>query len=171
MEINEMVNLIKKCLINVCENMVSNPFNKETSWTEEIKNSLAQLGEYKGYDICTATKGKEYQSEWLYDLVWYKEDTQGFLIDVPLVVESEWGKHLVKDIKFDFEKLLLSRSYLKLMICNCQEKNRDNYLQYFQKAINVCPLVTKGDLYLIAILKLEGNDAVEFEFFEMTKQM
>lgn len=168
MERQEIIDQIKSTLNNCSKTIASDGTYGDGPWTVAVKSCLAKLGEEKGFKICTSTKDKLYETEWLYDLVWYRENPQGFLIDVPLVVESEWKKNLVKDIKFDFEKLLLARSTLKLMICNCEDSKKVSYLEYFQKAIDVCPLVTSDDLFLIAILKLERNHATDFEFFELS---
>lgn len=160
----ELTTIIQNCCKLIEE---SNNF-KDSNWTETIKIELAKLGEKKGYETCTSTKGKEYEKEWLYDLVWYKENEQRYLIEVPLVVESEWKKDL-KSIKFDFEKLLLAKSPTKLMICQANENDQKIFLDYFQEAINVCPFATKNEEYLISILKLVGNDADGFTFWMFQK--
>ena len=57
--------------------------------------------------------------EWLYDVVWlnYWEDHDDHpLRSVPLVAECEWGFY--KRIKEDFQKLLLARATVRLMIYN-----------------------------------------------------
>ena len=85
----------KACNFN-CRLFVFTSSNKvygDYNWTNHIKRCLAELGSSNGFEICAATENKEYQNEWLYDLVWYKENSEGLLIDVPLVVESEWKRN------------------------------------------------------------------------------
>jgi hypothetical protein len=168
-QVKTIIEQLKKCLDESSTMMVSGNVYGDANWTEQLKKALGRVGRQNGFKVCGSTKEQEFEREWLYDLVWYKEDEQGFLIEAPLTVESEWKKDLIKDIKFDFEKLLLSRSNLKLMICNCQNQQIGTFVDYFQKAINVCPFVPLGDSFLIAILKLKGIEAVRFEYFEMTK--
>jgi hypothetical protein len=57
--------------------------------------------------------------EWLYDVTWleYEKNDRGKLVnlvDAPLVAECEWGNK--GDIEDDFEKLLLARTGVRLMI-------------------------------------------------------
>ena len=162
--------------IEQIKSVVSNAYNSvceskdycNTNYTETIKIALGDLGEDFGYKVCTSTKDKIFNGEWLYDLVWYKENEEGFLLEVPLVVESEWDKNL-KALKFDFEKLLLAKSPLKLMICQANETDEERYVEYFQKAVNVCPFTTKEETYIIAVLQLHNGDADGFNFYTIQK--
>ena len=159
---------IKNC-INQCSNYVDeNNIFGDYQWTQTIKAFLGRLGSTKGYRICASGAEESFESEWLYDLVWFKENEKGYLIEVPLVVESEWKQNL-KDIKFDFEKLLVSKSPLKLMICNCKESTKASTLNYFQESINACPFVNTEEKFLIAILDLVGSDANGFTFHQLSK--
>ena len=56
--------------------------------------------------------------EWLYDVTWldYEKSGSGELVDAPLAAECEWGNE--GDIEDDFEKLLLARAGIRLMIFN-----------------------------------------------------
>ena len=85
-------------------------------------------------------------------------------------MECEWKKDTKKDIKFDFEKLLLAKAKVKLMICAANESKSKEYLTYFQQAIDVCPLVNSDEIFLIAILKLIGKDAERFEYYQLCKK-
>ena len=49
----------------------------------------------------------------LYDVTWLKHENDE-LVDAPLVAECEWGNK--RDIEYDFEKLLLARAGVRLMI-------------------------------------------------------
>ena len=134
-------------------------------WTHIIKKELADLGEQQGYKICTSGFDDFYNDEWLYDMVWYKEDAVGKLITVPLTVESEWGKK-IDQIKFDFEKLLLANSQYRLMICQSYPSNIESLQDYLQQAIQDYQLNHTGDRYLVAILNIHEG---EFEFVVFTK--
>ena len=56
--------------------------------------------------------------ERLYDVTWldYEKSGSGELVDAPLAAECEWGNE--GDIEDDFEKLLLARAGIRLMIFN-----------------------------------------------------
>lgn len=156
----ELTNLLEQCVKFLHDNEI----NGNNNWTLEIKKELAQLGTSKEYKICTSGFQDEYNNEWLYDLVWYSEDDSNKLIDVPLVVESEWGSNL-EQIKFDFEKLLLANSTNKLMICQCYKHNYEKLTKYFESAIQSYRLNRTGDRYLFAILDID-NEVFNFEVFE-----
>lgn len=162
--IDKVTEAIKKCEQHMAENKLFGNYD----WTKQLKLFLGDAGENEKYQICASTPEKDFNGEWLYDLVWYRENDKGQLVEVPLVVESEWSRYY-KDVKFDFEKLLLANSQLKLMICSCPEKESEVWINNFQRAIDVCPLVKNGDEYLIAILILEGIDAKEFIFRSLAK--
>lgn len=91
--------------------------------------------------------------EWLYDLHWYEEneDMPYQQTSFPLVVECEWGyrrpgckyEDSYGAVKWDFQKLLVANSDLRLMIFKKRTrfpkgKKRDDLLSnnYFEKTIN-----------------------------------
>ena len=83
------------------------------------------MGKKHEFGVCAAgVNDKAHWGEWLYDLCWlqymnYYPTSAGYkprdyLLRVPLVMESEWGdKH---DISNDFEKILMARAELRVMI-------------------------------------------------------
>jgi hypothetical protein len=54
------------------------------------------------------------KAAWLWDMTWV-ELSEGKLIDLPLALESEWLRTF-DEILFDFEKLLVCRARLRVMI-------------------------------------------------------
>ena len=85
-------------------------------WTHEVKTALCVAGQKLGYWVCAAGVDDHASDsgEWLYDVTWldYVGET---LISAPLVVECEWSASL-HDINYDFQKLLLARAAVRLMI-------------------------------------------------------
>lgn len=154
-------------ILATCERQAHmNKLVNDGNWTRLIKDSLAKEGLLRGYEICTSGFKDEYNSEWLFDMVWYKEDEQKRLIDVPLVVESEWSTNH-KQIKFDFEKLLVANAEHKLMICQSYDHNKEDLEKYFYEAIQCYKLNRKGERYLIAILDKDPNvETFAFPIFE-----
>lgn len=86
--------------------------------------------------------------EWLYDLICYEfEENVGYsLNNVVLVMESEWkgrrynangDEDQYGEVKFDFQKLLVSNAAIKLMVFRGHRgKHQDSELyEYFQKRI------------------------------------
>lgn len=122
----------------------------DDAWTRLIKERLGELGEQLGHKVCSSGFKDWFDPEWLLDLVWYNEDAEGLLIDVPLAVESEWNE-APHQIKLDFEKLLAIRACNRLMICTNRPKHHERNLGYFRKAVVAYRHRQPGDRYLIAL--------------------
>src|SRR5205809_4482490 len=71
------------------------------TWTAAVKKSLIALGKKQGYGVCASDFPNECDPEWLYDLVWFRNDPAQHLREVGLVAESELSVDLA-EIKFDF---------------------------------------------------------------------
>jgi len=73
-----------------------------------------------GYVVCASEcKGAD-NGEWLFDLTWVAErklpNGGTEFIDMPLVVESEWNEDFEEEILSDFDKLMVARAWLRVMI-------------------------------------------------------
>ena len=86
-------------------------------WSQKVKTELCRIG--KGLKFCVgANKGevperdRDY-GEWLYDVTWLEYEGD-LVMNAPLVAECEWGG--ITDIDDDFQKLLLARAGVRLMI-------------------------------------------------------
>ncbi|NCC99696.1 MAG: hypothetical protein EOL95_08380 [Bacteroidia bacterium] len=158
--------LISKYIVEEIGSCLSTFFNFDTKKrpqrTTLIKDKLSKLGDtellnkekFKVYsnglssDLRQENGGKFKNREWLYDLHWYTEDTEPYLpIRLPLVVECEWDPERKGDIKkvpfggikYDFQKLLVANSELRLMIFIIKKDNDLHELDlYFDKAIDTC---------------------------------
>ena len=155
-DITEISKEIKKRLNQLATvDYIDNIGNRK--WTSYILKELRLLGYEYGFEVCPDNDNQN--SEWLYDLIWYKNQ-DGFLSEIPFIMESEWS-YGYDCIKYDFEKLLQSDAELKLMIC-CH-KNGENDIQYFNeyfpKAIQIYKKQATST-YMFAILK----DWQPFEF-------
>jgi hypothetical protein len=91
------------------------PNNRNSAWTRKIKEDIGQLGVKNKFIVCTSGCDGKFEGEWLYDLIWYRNNTNNRLETVPLVLESEWCMDHFQ-IRFDFEKLLLANSPIKVMV-------------------------------------------------------
>ena len=93
-------------------------------WNKEVKTKLCEIGRGRfGYSVYArrneVDEAYRDNGEWLYDVTWleYEKNARGELVnlvDAPLVAECEWGNK--GDIEDDFEKLLLARTGVRLMI-------------------------------------------------------
>ena len=91
----------------------------DTAWTRAVKTKLCEIGrgrfDYKVGASNVPRANCDY-GEWLYDVTWleYEKSGRGELVGAHLAAECEWGN--VGDIEEDFEKLLLARAGVRLMI-------------------------------------------------------
>jgi hypothetical protein len=86
----------------------------DAQWTAAVKKALVCVGRKFGHGTAASGCESDEGAEWLYDVVWWKSDSEGDMTDVPLVAESEWGGE--KAIQDDFQKLLVARSKYRVMV-------------------------------------------------------
>ncbi len=122
-------------------------------WTRRVINALIQLGTGRGYtpypnpQLC--------EGEWLYDVIWVRMNEQNRVISVPLVAEIEWGNP--GDVWDDFQKLLVARAGVRVMIFN----GYTGLLAELQE--HVRQYANGGDRYLLAQYLTKGP---QFEVVE-----
>jgi len=145
-----MIKEIKDTLDNTARMLYKDSKTDYKSWTRAIKTNLLNLAHqtfdyyyYAGtdndYDITT--------NEWLYDMVWYEAYDNKKIKRIRLVLECEWSTNF-KEIEYDFQKILLAKSDLRVMIFQSLDaesitKSLINMIEQFKQA-------TKGDEYLFA---------------------
>ena len=84
-------------------------------WTKVIATKLCEIGQGFGFQVgAKVDKEKRNWGEWLYDVTWLEYDEDGRVVTAPLVAECEWDK--LEEITDDFDKLLLARACVRLMI-------------------------------------------------------
>lgn len=136
------------------------------SWTKDIKEILIQLGKGRKYKVCTGSCESADSGEWLYDLMWYQEDTQSRITDIPLIVESEWDRRF-DWIKADFKKLIQGKAAHRLMICQAYQESIPTISKILIEQIESFKYSSTGDRFLIA---LYNSCKHEFEFILYIKQ-
>lgn len=123
-------------------------------WTRRVINALIQLGIEEEYAPCP---NPEYSwGEWLYDVIWLQvdEDNIDRVLSVPLVAEVEWGNQ--DEIWSDFQKLLVARANVRVMIFN----RYPGLLEELRA--HIIRVAQDGDRYLLAqYVTAEKRFAVE----------
>lgn len=115
--------------------------------TRNIKQIIGNLGIELGFRVC-ASGFEDFDSEWLYDIVWFKENEKNHLSEIEMVLESEMAYGL-GDIKFDFEKLLLANAPHRVMICMVGDKlSIDDIKNYADNAVESYRYLKTGDRVL-----------------------
>ena len=155
----QLIKVLDEFLVD--REILNYPNDKE--WTRQIKMRIGKLGEDLSNKVAIGGFGDDFEREWLYDIVWYREDDQSRLLGLHLIVESEWDKNY-KGIKYDFEKLLVGKADLRMMICQARESEIEVLLKKFVEAINT-HLGIPGERYFFAILNYDTEDQFVYKTY------
>jgi len=154
----EIANHIIKSFDNFPSRLADAAAKGDRAWTTQIKEDIGSLGEKHGWTICASGFPDRFERGWLYDLIWYKEEG-GHLAEVYLILESEWGKTLAH-IKYDFEKLLLAKCGLKVMIFQARNRDLETLFEFLKAGIHAFPAKSANEIYLLIAY---NNDTEKFE--------
>jgi hypothetical protein len=128
-------------------------------WTKQLKDDIGTLGEKNRWTVCAGGFKGRFEGGWLYDLVWYNE-ANGHLSEVYLVLESEWGEYRT-DIKYDFEKLLVAKATLKVMVFQTKNGEIEDLFGFLEEGIRAFPLLqSANETYLLIAF---NNDTGKFD--------
>lgn len=122
-----------------------------TKWTKRLNEDLGNLAhEHElGYRVaCRDYEHADEKGEWLYDMVWWKEDGE-YMSRIVLVLESEWSPD--PKVDGDFLKLLLARADHHVWVF--QEKTEDTVRQHMERCkehLRQFQSLPSGDRFLFA---------------------
>ena len=129
-------------------------------WTLKIKQALCDLALNVDSAYKTNASGDGLRGEWLFDLVWYREqeiDGEMHLASLELVMESEWLKDWA-NLRDDFQKLLIAKAPQKLMIFEvANDKARQDRLSKMQTALKTFDGGSNDGNYMFAVYHPEKN--------------
>jgi hypothetical protein len=112
---------IKESLENAAKELSACCCFGRRDWTNEILERLSALGKKNRQSLCcgVAPDSENKIGEWLYDLIWWTKVEKGDGVErmgeVVLVLESEWSWSPF-DVRYDFQKLIQAKSYIKVFI-------------------------------------------------------
>lgn len=115
--------------------------------TNAVLLAFGRLGDELGYGVCGLRD--RFESAWLFDLCWYSNASDNRLLNLTLVLESEWSV-AYEDIKFDFEKLLIAKAKFKVFVFQAKSSNVVSYLNELEKGIHIYQGGSAGEIYLLA---------------------
>ena len=125
----------------------------DAEWTREVKIALCKIGKCHKYStFASVPDGHADGGEWLYDVVWLVYSPDGrkveYLLCVPMVAESEWGNE--DDIDEDFQKRLLARATIRVMIFGGANDDNDETAKRLVRLVKHFELGGSDDAYLLA---------------------
>jgi hypothetical protein len=128
----------------------------DKKWTAAIKRALMEIGKRNKYEVCGFPP--ECEKEWLYDMLWYRNEPPGHLREIGLVLESEWEKNLYA-IRTDFEKLLIAKSPIKVFVFQDFKKNLAQLWSLLETGIGTFKTEPANETYILACFQ---NGEYEF---------
>ena len=144
----------------------------QRQWTEKVLITLCRLGKKEfGYKAWATDVPDKYRdgNEFLYDASWHETDNCGRIISLPMVAESEWGNP--REVDYDFQKLLLARSKVRVMVYwVAMRENQEETCDRLRKHVGTFK-GTEGDTYLLIGLFYENTEKVfRFQFHRITDE-
>lgn len=140
-------------------------------WTNSVKNKVAVAVRNKNevYKIYASgcNEGIADGPEWLYDLTCREEND--YLKNIPLVLESEWGKQT--DIVYDFKKLVVARADHRIMVFSVKSNKNENWnnkkeemIKNLLKHVNNFKHSKIGDRYMFACWNEDKEEDIGRQF-------
>ena len=140
-------------------------------WNHAVLTPLCSLGRQNKCYVYASSKVVDEQNkdggEWLYDVTWCEYDENDFLTSVPVVAECEWRN--LGDIKDDFEKLLLARAAVRVMVFDGRycKNGAEALANKFCDWVGAFEGSQKGDTYLLVAYE-EVITPWNFRYFNIT---
>ncbi len=171
-DIDELQNAIMDALTEAHDELRDTSGSKP--WTSKLKTALCKLADLKNHPNRWAYANRLEEKlergggEWLYDVCWLdykKEDKNGdkyFLLDMPLAAECEWGRD--EQIRDDFQKLMLARAGLRVMIFEEWNKTNNGTANNLAELVKEFQGGSLDDRYLLAAYEGDG-----FKFFQIVR--
>jgi hypothetical protein len=152
----EIAKAIIKSFDSLPERLRAKNTKGDGAWTVQLKDDIGTLGEKHGWAVCAGGFKDRFDGGWLYDLVWYRNNEKGHLVEVYLVLESEWGNNT--HIKYDFEKLHLAKSALKVMVFQTRSWKIEKLFEFLVEGIRAWPKQSTDETYLLIAYNIDtGN--------------
>ena len=129
----------------------------DTEWTVEITRAIGTLGENQGWRVCSSKCHDLFDGGWLYDLTWYRNNPNGHLQELGLVLESEWCRKL-KSIQFAFEKLLAAKSPIKVFVFQDCNGNLPQLWSFLESGIACFKSQGVHETYILAAYQEEKHE-------------
>lgn len=124
----------------------------DPEWTAEIKKGIGTIGLKHEYLVCASGFPEANTQEWLCDLVWFRNTPEGHLQEVALVLESEWN-WLPDAIRYDFEKLLVAKAPIKVMVFQDYNGNLDELWSLLETSIRCYVSKDLDETYILAAFR------------------
>jgi len=97
--------------------------NGERPRTLRVMQVFGDLGKSLGYHVLARKMDYlgAYDGQWLYDMLWSDDASDGTFLGMPMVLESKLGRSAAKaaDVERDFDKLVQARADVRVWVTTC----------------------------------------------------
>lgn len=129
----------------------------DRAWTTAIKHGIGNIGLSAGFLAGASGFPTANDHEWLYDLIWFRNSRENYLEELILALESEWEVD-PDEIYYDFEKLLVARAPIKVMIFQDNGGNLDSLWAMLEKSLRTYRKHSGDETYLCAAYRNRHGD-------------
>ena len=143
------------------ENYARSKKNSKQEWiAKQILTELHSEGKNLGFDVPNISENSKVA--WLYDLIWKGKSPND---DPPLVVECNLGTDF-RDIRNDFEKMLMARAELRLLITygGNDQKDIEMALENVEKFKTQIPYSSDHFLFATIIDDSKGGKIFRYDY-------
>ena len=153
---------IKKALNEQKNEKDSSTWSKKV-WTSKVKSFVSKLAPKEGHQVYASSSKNVRGGEWLFDLIWVKGNYEENRIErVILAMESEWDRSK-GSIDYDFQKLMVVRADLRVMLFNTKKKEKwEEIISSLKEQVKKFSQSQDGDRYLFGGW-IDEKEAFEFE--------
>ena len=153
---SDSISALCSALDKVANDPVLRDEDRRKPWTREVKTALCRWGVEQGFHAYAHSvkdrfrdlpKKKRPRYEWLFDVVCLTYRGR-YLDRVALVAECEWGGE--DEIYDDFEKLLVARAEIRLMVFDADQLSKGNKFRKFEKYVKRFKRTRREDTYILA---------------------
>lgn len=145
-------------------------------WTKRVKSALCLACRNSNPNLYVCASGVDNgvadDGEWLYDVSaqLYDKDDDRYLIKSALAAECEWGAEY--EIYSDFQKLLLARADLRVMVFDgSRSPGYQKIFQNLSRFISRCTHTESGDAWLFAAWTQERFICHQIEAFQAQRNL
>ena len=125
--------------------------SRAAEYTRSVKKAVGGVGKKLGFAVCST----EHDCEWLYDLCWCEQDENDLVLNMPLVMESEWHRGY-GPLLDDFQKLLVARADHRIFLCEQEPEDWTDCVGQLIDQVCCYAGTQNGDRYLFGSWMADG---------------
>jgi hypothetical protein len=131
-----------------------------TQTTAAIKKTFHDLGKQLGFSTAASRCPGANEKAWLWDLVWYEMDREGYTTRLPLILETELNPPTKDVVDGDFPKLVVGRADVRVWFATAGNSDAPKRIERCKKQVQCFPGSLPGDTYVFTLFDWSVKDLV-----------